>query len=142
MMVIIWCGFIFYMSSQTATDSSEMSMATSSFLEEAFFTTYINEIFTADMMEGTIRKLAHVFEYTVLGILAARAFLVTKKRNIYKRWCSYSWFFCFFYACTDEFHQFFVEGRGAAFQDVIIDSIGFTCGILMVFGLCGKNSYK
>ena len=32
--------------------------------------------------------------------------------------------FCFFYACTDEFHQLFVENRGSSFLDVLLDYTG------------------
>ena len=33
----------------------------------------------------------------------------------------------FLYACSDEFHQFFIAGRSAQFTDVMID----TCGALI-----------
>ena len=39
-------------------------------------------------------------------------------------------FFCFIYACTDEFHQMFVDGRGASFFDCLIDTTGAILGIV------------
>ena len=39
---------------------------------------------------------------------------------------------CFFYACTDEFHQLFVPGRSGEFTDVCLDTVGATFGILLV----------
>ncbi len=40
-----------------------------------------------------------------------------------KAW-NYSLAFVFLYACSDEFHQSFVPGRGPAFRDVLIDTSG------------------
>ena len=38
--------------------------------------------------------------------------------------------FCFVYALSDEFHQMFVDGRGASFTDCLIDTGGAMLGIL------------
>ena len=38
----------------------------------------------------------------------------------------------FLYACTDEFHQLFTNGRGSHFTDVLIDSCGAFIAILLV----------
>ena len=38
----------------------------------------------------------------------------------------------FVYACTDEFHQSFVAGRGSHFTDVLIDTAGGVTSIFMV----------
>jgi len=38
--------------------------------------------------------------------------------------------FSFGYALTDEFHQMFVDGRGASFTDCLIDTGGALLGIL------------
>ena len=35
------------------------------------------------------------------------------------------------YACTDEFHQLFVDGRSAQVTDVLIDSVGALSGVLL-----------
>ena len=44
----------------------------------------------------------------------------------------YSLLICFVYACTDEFHQYFVDGRYCSFIDVLIDSIGSLISILLL----------
>ena len=36
------------------------------------------------------------------------------------------------YAASDEIHQAFVPGRGPAVTDVLLDSAGALCGILIV----------
>ena len=43
---------------------------------------------------------------------------------------------CVGFACGDEYHQSFVEGRGPSVRDVGIDSIGVFCGILFVRIVC------
>ena len=37
----------------------------------------------------------------------------------------------FLYACTDEFHQLFMDGRAGQFKDVLIDTAGGSTGILL-----------
>jgi VanZ family protein len=36
------------------------------------------------------------------------------------------------YACTDEFHQTFVEGRHGTFVDVVIDAAGIATALLLI----------
>ena len=43
---------------------------------------------------------------------------------------------CVAFACGDEYHQSFVEGRGPSVKDVCIDSIGAFGGILTVRLIC------
>ena len=74
-----------------------------------------------------IRKIAHVTEYFILGILVISLlydFNINKKATI-------SILICIIFATMDEFHQLFVDGRTGRFVDVIIDSIGFGVGILI-----------
>ena len=44
----------------------------------------------------------------------------------------YSFIFSFFYACTDEIHQYFIPGRAMAFRDVLIDSAGALLAMIIV----------
>ena len=46
---------------------------------------------------------------------------------------SFAFLFCVIYALFDEFHQFFIDGRNAAFKDVLIDSFGAVVGILISY---------
>ena len=74
-----------------------------------------------------VRKAAHVAIYALLGISSWIVFLqlsVSLKR---------AWFFallvCSLYAVTDEWHQYYIAGRGAGWGDVVLDSIGALIGI-------------
>jgi VanZ family protein len=66
-----------------------------------------------------LRKCAHMTEYAILAVLAARAS------------GSYPWAFALAvgYACTDEFHQTFVHGRHGSPIDVGIDAVGALIGL-------------
>ena len=39
--------------------------------------------------------------------------------------------FVFLYACSDEFHQYFIPGRVMAFKDVMIDTTGGIIGFII-----------
>lgn len=84
-----------------------------------------------------IRKLAHLFLYMMLGLtsfLFTASLFGLKKRPfklapLYISLCALA--ICFAYACLDEMHQYFIDGRTASFGDVGIDSIGFTSFIIL-----------
>ncbi len=67
-----------------------------------------------------LRKLAHVAEYAVLGLLLARAVPELPALGL-----------GVLYAVSDEVHQSFVEGRRGAPEDVAIDAVGVLLGILV-----------
>ena len=69
-----------------------------------------------------IRKGAHLFLYFVLGILAFN--LHYKIYGLQPITFIYTIIFCFVYACTDEIHQLFIDGRSGEVLDVFIDTIG------------------
>ena len=51
----------------------------------------------------------------------------------------------FLYACSDEIHQLFVNGRSGEFTDVLLDTCGAGFGILVVITMsliCCKISEK
>lgn len=78
-----------------------------------------------------IRKFAHASVYFILYILVLN--LIYQIKGEYKfAYCMISIAVCFIYACTDEFHQLFVEGRSGLFSDVIIDTIGATISYIIV----------
>ncbi len=83
-----------------------------------------------------IRKGAHFIIYLLLGVLV---FLTLKNYQV-KHAFLYSILFCFFYACTDEFHQLFVNERTARFFDVFIDTSGASVGVLFLDILDKKKS--
>ena len=78
-----------------------------------------------------LRKFAHASVYFILYILVLN--LIYQIKEEYKfAYCMMSIAVCFLYACTDEFHQLFVDGRTGLFSDVIIDTIGATISFVIV----------
>ena len=123
--VVLFCcmAFIFYMSSQTKSESSQSS---------SFFVELVMRFFDmekTDFLVKIVRKCAHMFEYAVLGgtffSLFCHYALGNRTRFIWSLGLSS------FYAATDEIHQLFVKGRACRFSDVCIDSAGSLIGILL-----------
>ena len=121
-LLLLWMGFIFYMSNQPAKVSSQQSdlivnaigiNTNSSYNSLATFIT---------------RKGAHMTEYFILFLLWYRVLVLyvdSKKAKLYAIGL------IFLYACSDELHQYFVPGRSAKFKDVMIDTSGGLIGLLV-----------
>ena len=74
-----------------------------------------------------IRKAAHLGIYFILGLLTMSTFLeFDLKRTLF-----YAILFVFLYACSDEIHQLFVNERSGQIQDVFLDTLGATLGIIL-----------
>ena len=70
---------------------------------------------TLAVIQFVVRKCAHLTEYAVLGLLFFRALF----RGTNLKWsmsilCVDVWAACVLVATADEFHQSFVESRGAS----------------------------
>lgn len=76
-----------------------------------------------------LRKLAHFSEYAFLGAAFYNAFLRTFE-NENKKISIFSVGLC---ASLDEIHQYFIQSRTAAVEDIAIDLLG---GIFGIFILC------
>ena len=75
-----------------------------------------------------LRKLAHLTEYFVLTLLWWRALRGLEISAAIPAAVVIS----FLYACTDEFHQTFVDGRRGTPVDVLIDSIGIALAAVLL----------
>jgi len=139
--VILWMGFIFAMS--TDLGSSEHS---SRIIEPVI--RWIKPDATPEQFEFVhfiVRKLGHLSEYAVLGLLVFRALRHTLPAPLAK----FSWqtagialLITAAYAATDEVHQSFVPGRTPAFGDVLIDSSGALSSLLAVLLWCHVLSLR
>lgn len=77
-----------------------------------------NFLFHTDLSTGVVRKLAHVFEYAVVGLLLCAAMDGSTKRVLMG---------CLIIAFLDETVQIF-SGRGPMIADVWIDLVGASFG--------------
>ncbi|MGD1044051.1 MAG: VanZ family protein [Bacteroidota bacterium] len=118
--VFLWIGFIFWMS--TGMFSAQNTYL---FFEPIlhFFVPSISpkEIAVLHMI---LRKLAHVTEYFISGILLFRAFKNGSNERQEWRWAFYSLIVVAIIAATDELHQSFVSTRTSSLVDVGIDTMG------------------
>ena len=113
--VIIWAGFIFYLSS-------------------------IPHLKTNLEYDFILRKVAHIVEYFILTFLLHRAFKGSLERDGFYLFI-YSATLSLCYAASDEFHQLFVPGRGGSIRDVAIDAIG-VFGFYVVLKMCAIKRRK
>lgn len=85
-----------------------------------------------------IRNFAHMFLYFCLGVschLLASSLWGIKislkpSRVLFSALCAFG--VSLLYACTDEWHQYYVPGRTATVRDVLIDCIGITLSVVLV----------
>lgn len=93
------------------------------------------------MYQHLARKSAHAFLYLVLGLLSTAAL----SRHIGKPLCVFlsAEAFSVLYACSDELHQFLSAGRSPQVTDVLLDSAGALCGVLLtVLFIRGRRCLK
>ncbi len=76
-----------------------------------------------------MRKLAHVIEYAILGVLLVRA---TQRPAVAVALGT-------LYAVSDEIHQTFVRGREGRPRDVVIDTAGVLIGVIAVRVWTGRR---
>ncbi len=73
-------------------------------------------------------KVVHALEYGILAVLFSRAIRATSLNASLPLVFAISLYFVVFYGITDEFHQSFVQGRTADFDDLMADTIGGALG--------------
>ncbi len=142
LLIIAWCIVIFAFSNMPSDESNEKSKET---INEAIEKTLevinrtgitdkhlserkMNSVI--DKLNKPLRKCMHASVYFVLAILL---FIGLKTFKI-KGWKLFILpiIGCFIYACTDESHQLFIDGRSSQFTDVIIDTTGAVICVIIV----------
>lgn len=116
LLLILWIWFIFGNSSEVAEVSSRKSGMIAAWFEGI-------------ITERVIRKLAHIFEYTILGIILG--FCVKSYYKINKPGIFTVLFSGFIIATCDELIQLTADGRSAQISDVFIDFSGVFIGLLL-----------
>lgn len=117
----------------------DVSVSESSFFAELLSTITGLSFQTAHFV---VRKAAHFTIFTMLGICLAVNFndfrtyttpaksaMTPAKTVLWDHPLLAAWIAGTLYACTDEFHQLFVEGRSCELRDVCIDAAGVAFGI-------------
>jgi VanZ family protein len=88
-----------------------------------------------EVLHRTPDYLMHFGAYFLMGILTVRAFARGLAGPVSGRLVGFSLFFSLAYALSDEWHQMYVPGREASFQDVLADDLGIcaSLGVLFLF---------
>lgn len=131
-LIVIWALLIFYMSHQQGESSSSLSRT----ITAIFFKS--EEMI--NLVEPYVRKLAHLSEYAVGGILFMGLFLTYEWSE--KKQMLISIALGIWYAIFDEIHQLLVPGRSGRVIDVVIDSLGICLGVvvtMIIYKLITKN---
>ena len=139
-LVILWMGFIFYLSSiDTNTSNKDSSKivkgvintiddvagVSSNTKDKHHSTEYIQNVNTI------FRKVCHGVCYMALSILVFNLLIRILKTKILI-YNIISFIICVIYAGTDEYHQTFISGRTGQISDVLIDTIGILIGLLLI----------
>jgi VanZ family protein len=86
-----------------------------------------------EIIHFLIRKLAHITEYAILGLLLYHSF---ESRHL-QSWKLRSAFIAVvvagLFSLTDEYHQSFVPGRSASLADCGIDTAGSFLGLVLLY---------
>jgi len=125
LLFLAWLLVIYFFSSQTGEESSQVSNGILKIIENMIHIPLSNPSFAF-----IFRKLAHFTEYLILGILTLNLFM--QYRILTTKLIIISICFCFLYASSDEFHQSFVGGRAPQVMDVGIDTLGSLTGIALL----------
>lgn len=118
--VFLWVGFLFLM-------STDMFSAWATFPLIARILHFLAPSISArqiELLHAVIRKLAHVTEYFIFGILLYRAVRSGSIEPRSWRWAFSSLVLVVLFAVCDEFHQSFVATRTPSIVDVGIDTFG------------------
>ena len=129
-----WTCIIWSFSLQPANVSAEISGGFGSWIVETILPGIlegIEEISVQDreLWHTILRKCAHFAEYCVLGILWSITLMLMN--CLYKVRTAVG--ICLLTALVDETIQRFIPGRAGRLLDVLLDSTGAACGILIIW---------
>lgn len=137
LLIIIWMITVFMFSAQDGEKSSKTSKTVSEIIVQSTNMSK-NKKQKDELIKSIdpyIRKIAHFTLYAIGGIFTINYLrTINIKRN---RQFIISELIGILYAISDEFHQHFINYREAQFTDVLIDTVGFTLGIIIF--IIGKN---
>lgn len=130
LLTLLWAVVIFLLSAKDFSGTVSRSLMARCF-------DFLGISLPSDLLDPlhlAMRKLAHLFEYTVFGFLLYRSL----HEQDHPAWQSGSaaWALAIAaaYSLTDELHQASVPGRTASVMDCAIDSSGTLLALLLIYG--------
>jgi VanZ family protein len=88
---------------------------------------------TFTVVHNLLRKLAHLSEYAIFGLLLYGSFSGGRDFSWRGRKALAAVAIAAIYSLTDEFHQWFVPGRGPSLRDCGLDTAGAAVGMFLVY---------
>jgi len=130
--VFLWMGLIFILSTDLGS-SAHTSRILGPLLRWLIPNVTREQI---EMVQFLVRKGGHVAEYAGLAMLLVRALRPALRATQAWSWpaAGLTLAAATAYAATDEWHQSFVATRTASAGDVLLDAIGVSIGLVLVFG--------
>ena len=118
--LVAWGGFVLFAS------SASFSASNTSRIIRPLLLWLFPEISEASLasVHFLVRKAAHLSEYAVLALLAARAFRTSHQEKLRRRWWLAAFAFVVCVALTDEYHQSFLPSRTGTIYDSLLDMSG------------------
>lgn len=118
--VLVWLAVIFYAS------TGDFSASNTSRIVGPLVRWLFPEITEPALLQihFFVRKAAHFFEYAVLAVLAARAFLGSPRARLRRNWPASAFALVAACALLDEFNQSFDAARTGTIYDSLLDMSG------------------
>ena len=150
-LVVLWALIIFNFSAMDTNESNSKSIGIiSKVIEISVKITNKVGITNIDLSNNEKLELANKLNYplrkvmhaSVSFILAFVLLIRFKHKGLaVNKNIILSLIICFIFACTDEYHQTFVNGRTGQFSDVLIDFSGSIIGTF-IFYIINRHKYK
>ncbi len=134
-LLILWMGFIFYMSAQPAEISSQISGGFIEVIAEKVYPEF-ESLSKAEQSEiiasfqFVVRKSAHIGAFALLGFLSFLSFISYNRLRFFTR-AFFSVIISVLYAASDELHQRFVSGRSCELRDFLLDCFGVLGAVII-----------
>ena len=128
LLTAVWVIVIFSHSLQTGLQSSQTSGLFTSLIYD--FLTWLSISVDPSNLGIVVRKIGHIVEFFILGILLIRTYQVFEFGPI--RSVIYAIATGLLVGVVDETTQLFVEGRAGTVADVGIDMIGVILGVGLI----------
>ena len=128
--VLLWAALIALLS--TGEFNANLTLR----VLRAVATFFVPEVTPATLLKlnAVARKLAHVSEYFILGLLVWRALRSGAAEAWRARWALGTLGVGVLWAAADEAHQLFARGRRGSLGDIGYDTLGVLLALLLVYG--------
>lgn len=139
LLCVLCLGGIYYNSSKSGTQSHKISrkvvslLKNSKILNNPVVDKIHKKLKLGKNTDFIVRKYAHGLEFALLACFTSILIFSYGKKGLEA--LVYILFIILLAAVLDEFHQYFIPGRGSSVVDIIIDFIGGLCGTSIFYGI-------